>query len=370
MTVPFCDLTRLARRIAPIVASDWSACASSADFIEGPRVAALEEQLAAELGVPHMVCCGNGTDALVLGLMALGVRAGDTIALPALTFFATYEAVRAVGATPLLIDADPNDLQLSLSDFIAAHAAHSFRFAITAHLFGWASGDIARLRQYCDVHGVALLEDGAQSYGVEVDGESVYSGADIGTLSFYPAKVIGGCGDGGAVTCQTAARAATIRSLRNHGRSAHYGHERVGMNSRMGALGAAYLSRIVAMADDIIDARCLALCWYGRELEECAGLRLWGAPSNVRGNGYLLVATSDRWDGATIEACLKDRGIGCARTYPTTVADQVGARGAATWGELPVARTFCKRVINLPVFYGITEREVNAAAAALREILK
>ncbi len=369
LAVPFCDLTRLSCEVGPLVLADWTACAKSASFIEGPRVQALEAQLSTTLGAPHVVACANGTDALVLGLLALGIGHGDRVALPALTFWATYEAVVTVGATPILIDVDPDDLQLSLSELRAAHDAHRIDAAILVHLFGWASGQLKAIRAFCADSRIRLLEDGAQSFGVEVDGQPILAGADIATLSFYPAKVIGSCSDAGAVTCQTEEQAARLRSLRNHGRgAANYEHSSVGLNSRMGALSAAYLAHVVAMSERILDSRREAVAAYARLLDGRAGLKVWQTPSGVVGNGYLSVITSDRKTGTELATGLQIRGIGCARTYPVTIAEQWPARSAPTWGDLAVSRAFCQRVVNLPVFYNITASEVAASASALLEV--
>ncbi len=366
--VPFCDLTRLmypSEREAFV--DDCRMLASRASFVGGPVVDALESAIAARLGVSHVVACANGTDALVMGLLAMGVRPGDVVALPALTFWATYEAVITVGGRPLLIDCD-TDFGLDFGQFGEARSTHRFRFAIAAHLFGWSTAYMNTLRDVCVRQGIALLEDAAQAFGVEVDGAPLLSGSTMATLSFYPAKVLGGCMDGGAVMCASAEHAATLRSLRNHGRGASgYVHERVGLNSRMANINAAYLLRVLAMADRILEDRRRSLAHYVALLDGKRGLRVHQPPPGVTGNGYLCVVTSERRDGVALAAALEARGIGWARTYPATVADQDPAREAMTWGNLPVARRFCRDVVNPPLFFGITESEIERAAAALLE---
>ena len=369
MTVPFVDLKRTTRKFARLALSDWTGCVQAAEFVDGYRVKKLERMLSEKLEAPHVVTCANGTDALSLGLLALGVRPGDVVALPNLTFWATYEAVWAVGAKPLLLDVDREDLQLSLSALKEAHERHRFSAAVLVHLFGWTSGQLDALRFFCRDRCIALLEDGAQAFGVRSNGHSVFADASVGTLSFYPAKVIGGVGDGGAVTCQTDEQAEMLRSLRNHGRPATggYAHERVGVNSRMSEMQAAYLCHMVEASDSILGDRREALGMYRQRLECVPSLTMHGAPLGVTGNGYLAAVTSSQKDGPTLSAALTERGIGNARTYPMTICEQSPARGAMTHGDLEVSRWFCRRVVNLPLFYGIRMSEIGAAAEAMLE---
>lgn len=366
MRVPFIDLGRATRDLLVGVEDDWRDVLQRCEFVGGPRVQELERVLARQLGVAQVVSCANGTDALAIGLQALGVRPGDVVALPNLTFWATYEAVVQIGARPLLVDIDADDLQLDLDGFRHAHDAHRFRAAIFVHLFGWTSARLGELRRLCDEREILLLEDGAQCYGVTVEGVPVLSGARMGTISFYPAKVIGGAMDGGAITCSTAEQADLVRSLCNHGRAAHYSYAHVGWNSRMGGLQAAYLLRVCAATERILADRRASLSHYEALLDGAPGVRVHRAPRGVVGNGYLLVAEALTRDGASVVKDLEAAGIGAARTYPETLSEQRPAAGALATSELSVSRAFCRRVVNLPLFYGITAAERSAAAAALR----
>src|SRR5262249_9901474 len=194
---------RLGARVRAQVARAVTGCLDRCEFVGGPRVSALEKKLASVLGVPNVVSCANGTDALIVGLQALGVKRGSKVALPNLTFWATFEAVVALGATPVLIDVDPDDLQMSLAALKSAHDAHRFDTAMLVHLYGWASAQLKEIRAFCKERNIALLEDGAQCFGVEAFGRPVLADATVATLSFYPAKVVGGAMDGGAVTMQS-----------------------------------------------------------------------------------------------------------------------------------------------------------------------
>lgn len=371
MAVPFIDLSRVVQRVRADVLPAWAECLDRCDFVGGPRVAAVEKKLGSILGVPRAVACSNGTDALIVGLQALGVTRGSKVALPNLTFWATFEAVAQLGATPVLVDIDPDDLQMSLAELRSAHDAHRFDAAMLVHLYGWASAQLREIRAFCEEREIGLLEDGAQCFGVEAFGEPVLAKATIATLSFYPAKVIGGAMDGGALTMQSPEHEAFIRSMCNHGRSAHYSYARVGWNSRMGGLQAAFLSAMLDLAREIVDQRRAAAAWYRERLEAMRGVRVYGPPPGVEENGYLNVLTVDGRGGEEIVRHLEAAGVGAARTYPETMDAQPPARqiGAILHGDLSRSRRFCESVVNLPLFYGIREDEREAALAALSAAL-
>ena len=368
MPVPFIDLSRLIPRIREDVLAAWTECLDKCEFVGGPRVGALEKKLAGALGAPRVVSCANGTDALLIGLQALGVKAGSKVALPNLTFWATFEAIAQLGAVPVLVDVDPDDLQVSLAELRSAHEKHRFDAAILVHLFGWTSGRLAEIRAFCKERQIALLEDGAQCFGVEASGEPVLARAEVATLSFYPAKVVGGAMDGGALTMQTEAQEAFVRSICNHGRSDHYSYAHVGWNSRMGGIQAAFLSRMLDELPSILASRREAAAFYRERLAGAgARVKVYGPPAGVVENGYLNVVTVDGKTGPELVEALKKAGIGAARTYPETMDVQppVAKTGAIVHGDLKVSKAFSASVVNLPLFAGIREDEREAAAAAL-----
>ncbi len=363
--VPFVDLSRLVSEVSEAVQIEWRECLTSCEFLGGPRVSSFERALEADLGVPHAVACASGTGALIVGLQLLGVGPGTKVALPNLTFWATYEAVVQVGATPILVDIDPDDLQMSFDEFLRAHDQWRFEAAILVHLFGWSSARLADFRRVCRERSIQLLEDGAQAYGVAIDGEPVLKGATVGTMSFSPAKVIGGAMDGGAITVTTPEAEARARALCNHGRAGHYSHAYAGWSSRMGGVQASYLLHVRAMLDEILESRRSAARFYREHVAELRGLRAYGPPRGVEDNGYLLPITSDRLDGPALFEALTESGIGCARTYPAPIDAQPPARHANRFGSLEHSRRFCERVVNPPLFYGIRQDECERALEAL-----
>ncbi len=366
MPVPFIDLSRLAARVRDDVLPAWTECFDKTEFVGGPRVGQLEKKLAAVLKVPHVVSCANGTDALLIGLQALGVKRGMKVALPNLTFWATFEAIAQLGAIPVLIDVDPEDLQLDFAQLKAAHDEHRFEAAVMVHLFGWTSKNLVGIRAFCKERSIGLLEDGAQCFGVEVAGHPVLAEAEVATLSFYPAKVIGGAMDGGAITMQKEAQEKYVRSICNHGRSDHYAYAHIGWNSRMGGIQAAFLNRVLEELPAILESRRAAAEYYRARMTENPRVRVYGPPAGVIENGYLNVMTVEGKKGIEIVEALKKVGVGAARTYPETMDVQppVAVTGAIKFGDLSVSKRFCESVVNLPLFYGIRDEERAEAADA------
>jgi dTDP-4-amino-4,6-dideoxygalactose transaminase len=253
---------------------------------------------------------------------------------------------------------------MSFAEFARAHDAHRFEAALLVHLYGWASARLGDFRRFAAERGILLVEDAAQAYGVRVGGESIVAGATAATLSFFPAKVIGGAMDGGAVTLRERAHADAVRSLKNHGRTSHYGYDRVGWNSRMAGLQGAYLTRVCAISARILRARREAATLYADLLRPAsARIRTYGPPPGVEGNGYLVVTTLD--DPAKAAAALGAQGIGTARTYPEPLHLQPPARDALRFGDLAASSAFCGRVLNLPLYYGIALDDCRTAARAL-----
>lgn len=344
----------------------------------GPTTKKLEAALATKLGIPYVVTCANGTDALQLALRACGVDRGSRVAIPNLTFWATYEAVVNVGAVAVLIDIDPDDRQMSFEDFKRAHDAKQFDAAILVHLYGWCSSRLAEFRAFCREHRITLIEDGAQAFGVEVDiagRRSVFADADVATLSFHPAKVLGGIGDGGAVLTRSHHVAATVRSLANHGRTPGMQHEhyRAGWNSRMDAIQAAWLLRALDVIDEVVEARrglrdlyITMLSAYVHAPDRTHSLVYPG----IATNGYMTtLMRTNQAPAEEVVTRLATQGIEARRIYPLTIANQAG-RNAIQFGPLSHSRALVEHVISLPLYYGMTTKAVERCVKAYVEAVK
>lgn len=208
-------------------------------FIIGPEVKAFEAEIASYLGVKHAIGLNSGTDALIIGLRALGIGAGDEVICPAFTFFATAEAVSAVGATPVFVDIEPLSFNLNVN-LIESKITAKTKAIIPVHLFGLAA-DMDPLLALAKRRGLKVMEDVAQAMGAEYHGKKVGTLGDIGTFSFFPSKNLGGFGDGGLIATNDDKLAESCRMLRAHGSKKKYFNEVIGYNSRLDEVQAACL---------------------------------------------------------------------------------------------------------------------------------
>jgi len=368
--VPFIDIKRFEPDFLPAWQAKVAEMSAQAQFIGGVEVARLESRLAQATGVAHAITCGNGTDAIQLALRAVGVGGGDVVLLPNATFWATFEAVVNVGASPVTVDVDAADGAVDFDAFAQALDAHAPKAALLVHLYGWGSARLAELRELCQARGVVLVEDGAQSFGVTYQGQSIYAEAAIATTSFYPAKVLGAAGDGGAVFTANADWGERVRQLGNHGRTSHYGYGLVGWNSRMDALQAAFVNLALDHFDARLASRREAAAYYRQRLTDM-GVRLMHAPEGYQENGYCNVCVLP--NGAqklAVEAALKASGVGFANIYPGAMSEQEGARGvlrAHVGGQH--AQALCASVLNLPLFAYITRAEQDEVMTVLQHAM-
>lgn len=369
MHVPFIDLSRSVRIIRDQVLQDWQQCLDQCDFVGGPTVSRLEKALEKRLDTSHFIGCSNGTDAIIIGLQALGIGPGMRVAVPNMTFWAPYEAIVQIGAIPILVDISLDDLQMDFDEFRKGHEQFHFDAAIFVHLLGWTSERLGEFRSYCGEHNISLLEDGAQAFGVEYQGESVFKNAQLATISFYPAKVFGGSGDGGGISTPDPTIGEKIRALCNHGRAGHYTYDYVGWNCRMGGVQAQFLLRMLSHIDEFIASRQRAEAFYLEYFaEHQKHCKAYSPPQGVKGNAYLSVLYSQSLSGDELAAGLKSKGIGCARTYPQTLCEQPPAKRCLRTSDLSRSRAFSRQVINLPMFAGITLDEAKASADALMAV--
>jgi UDP-2-acetamido-2-deoxy-ribo-hexuluronate aminotransferase len=358
MPVPFIDLKRFETGFLDrwnVRAADM---AKNTQFVGGPEVAALEETLKAATGVQHALACANGTDALQLALRAVGVGAGDVVVLPDFTFWATFEAVVNVGAAPVTVDANPEEQHMDLALFKQALDKHRPKAAMLVHLYGWGSPHLHEFRKLCKERGVILIEDGAQAYGVKYRGESIYKGADISTISFYPAKVLGAAGDAGALLTSNAEWADRARSMGNHGRSSHYSYGYVGWNSRCDSLQAAFLNLSHEFLDARLQSRRESSEFYRKAFAD-SGLTCIRPPADYVENGYLNLMIYAPEERARMEGLLKEKGVGFSIVYPEAMSVQAGAKpylkdhlGADASVKLG------KSVLSLPLFPYMREDEL------------
>ena len=297
--VPFTDLGAMTGEVWPEIEQDYLSCLLDGAYIGGPAVTAFERGWAAYCGADHGVGLGNGTDALLLSLTALGVGPGDEVVVPANTFIATAAAVVRAGATPRFADVS-DDTLLMTADTLAAAITPRTRAVIIVHLYGQLP-DMAGLAAIAQQTGIAVIEDAAQAHGAEWGGRRAGSFGAVACFSFYPAKNLGAFGDAGAVTTSRPELADEIRSLANHGRShghSHYDHDRIGTNSRLDALQAILLSGKLAHLEEWTERRIALASRYREHLGGCeftgTGLKLTATAPLARHVYHLFVVRVPR----------------------------------------------------------------------------
>lgn len=368
MAVPFIDI----KRFEPGFLEKWETkvmdMSRNAQFIGGSEVSSLETRLAEFTETKYAISCANGTDALQLALRAMGVGRGDKVLLPDSTFWATFECVVNVGADPVTVDPSEKDLQLDINDFKKAVEKYKPKAAIIVHLYGWGSADIIEFRQFCKDKNVSLLEDGAQCFGVRFNGDSIYKDALISTTSFYPAKVLGAAGDGGAVFTNDETLATMVRQLANHGRTSHYGHGSVGWNSRMDSLQAAFLNLSLDHIDARLESRRSIAKKYQDELSKL-GVNVITPPKGYLENGYCNANIFDIDLRPKLEAHLKEKGIGFGIIYPGAMSDQPGAKGWEKFGDRNIARKISSTILNLPLYAYMTDDEFTEVCTAVKDFM-
>jgi dTDP-4-amino-4,6-dideoxygalactose transaminase len=366
MHIPFLDLGSVHSEMAEELDQAWRDVVQGSAFIGGAHVERFESQWAQYCASEHAVSVGNGTDALHLTLVALGIGAGDEVVVPANTFIATAEAVAAAGATPVFVDVDPATLLLT-GDGLASALTPRTAAVIPVHLYGQMV-DMDAIGRIADRAGIAVIEDAAQAHGATWRDRPAGSFGTAACFSFYPGKNLGAFGDAGAVVTSDADLADRVRMLSNHGRSldSHHQHPIVGTNSRLDGLQAAILSVKLKRLDGWNAARRRAAKFYLRELSDLAvePVAIASAAESVY---HLFVVTLDHRD--RVRLTLTESGIGTGIHYPTACHQQGAFANDRQPPVLPVAERAAGRILSLPMHPLLSETDVKNVAQALADAI-
>ncbi|UYZ60596.1 DegT/DnrJ/EryC1/StrS family aminotransferase [Hymenobacter latericus] len=343
------------------------------DFIQGTEVQLFADELGAYLGGAHVVPCANGTDALQLALMSLGLHPGDEVIVPAFTYVASAEAVAVLGLKPVLADVLPDTFTLDAAAAAAAITPRT-RAVMAVHLYGQCA-DLNALQQLCRQHGLALIEDNAQAIGATwqlPDGRRAPAGTvgEVGTTSFFPSKNLGAMGDGGALLTADATRAAQLYELANHGqrRGQKYVHHRIGLNSRLDTLQAAVLRAKLPHLGPWTAARQRVATAYDAALAGLAGLQV---PARQSGSTHVFHQYTIRLENPArrdaLQQHLRQHGVPSVVYYPVPLhlqpAYQYLGHGP---GAFPVAEQLCATVLSLPIHPTLTPEQVRYVSAAVQ----
>jgi dTDP-4-amino-4,6-dideoxygalactose transaminase len=381
--VPMLDLQAQFESIAPEVRAAVEQVLTSQQFVLGPHGEALEQAIATACGTACGVGVASGTEALELGLHVCGVNAGDEVIVPGFTFIATGSAVSALGARPVFADIEPQTFNLD-PDLIEARITPRTRAIVAVHLFG-LSADMDPILAVAAKHGVAVIEDNAQSIGATYKGRKTGSMGRLGCLSFYPSKNLGACGDAGMIVTNDEKLASRLRGLRNHGQSGRYLSTERGWNSRLDELQAAILRVKLRHLDEWTSKRRAHAALYDSLLKDLPGVTLPREPAGREHVYYLYTlrvagrpgsssAATNRGDETRsdiVQARLAERHVASMVYYPVPLHLQplYAALGGKP-GDLRASERAAREVLSIPLYPELTRAQIERVAQALRESLR
>ena len=332
----------------------------SGRYVLGEEVAAFERELAQSLGAPHVVACGSGTGALTLSVLALGLRPGDEVIVPAFTIFVDAEVVELLGGHVRFADVDPQTCAIDPAAVARAITPRT-RAVIATDLYG-VPADLDALRELCAPRGIALVEDACQAIGSSLRGRAAGTLGDFGCFSFFPTKNLGAAGDGGAIAVADESRARQLRALRTHGAAAKYRHDAVGLNSRLDELQAAIL-RVKLRHLPAAQARRAQLAARYDAALASLGLAPPRVPADRTTNHHVYTIRHARRD--ELRAHLAGAGIDTAVHYPLAPFQQPVYRGAFADADFPVAARLAATVLSLPLHPQLSDDDADHVIAGV-----
>jgi UDP-2-acetamido-2-deoxy-ribo-hexuluronate aminotransferase len=343
---------------------------NSTAFIKGPGVKLFEEELQAYLGVKHVISCANGTDALQIAMMSLGLKPGDEVITTNFTFIATVEAVALLGLKPVIADPEPGNFNLSVREIKNA-ITRKTKAIVPVHLFGQCS-DMDGIMKLAREHDLLVIEDAAQATGTDYifpDRTIRKAGTigNVGTTSFFPSKNLGCYGDGGAVYTNDDELAIKLRSIANHGMKVRYHYNDIGVNSRLDTIQAEILRVKLKYLNQFNDARRAVADFYDKAFAGCTGIEVpvrESYSSHIFHQYTIRVKNGKRDD---LKRYLEENKIPAMIYYPGPLHMQEAYRYLGyKESDFPVTNNLCKEVLSLPVH---TEMEQDQLDFICRKIL-
>ncbi|MAT55357.1 MAG: transcriptional regulator [Saprospirales bacterium] len=369
-SVQMVDLASQYQRLKPEIDEAIQRVLESSRYIKGPEVEAFEEELANYLGVNHVIGCANGTDALQIALMALGLKPGDEVIVPSFTYVATAEVIGLLGLTPIMVDVDPGTFNLT-AEFVEKAITPKTKAVVPVHLFG-QSADMEPILAIAKKHGLFVVEDNAQAIGAEYtfsDGSIKKTGTmgHVGTTSFFPSKNLGCYGDGGAIFTNDEELADRLRMIANHGQKKRYYHDTIGVNSRLDTIQAAILLVKLKYLNDYNAARQKAAAYYDTAFKDINWLQIPVRQPNSTHvfHQYTLKVKNGRRDD--LAEHLKSEGIPFGVYYPVPLYKQKAFAPYYKGNELTVTEQLCREVISLPIHTEMNEELLQMITAAVSQ---
>ncbi|MCL2784455.1 MAG: DegT/DnrJ/EryC1/StrS family aminotransferase [Propionibacteriaceae bacterium] len=371
----FIDLKTQYLRIETQVQKAVSDVVASQQYILGPQVRELEEKLASYVGVKHVLSCSNGTDALVIALMAYDLSPTDAVFVPSFTFFASAESITLAGATPVFVDSDADTFNITVGtleeafDRVVKEGKLTPRGIMAVDLFGLPV-DYEQISAFAKKHGLFLIEDAAQSFGASYLGQKACSFGDAAATSFFPAKPLGCYGDGGAVFTNDDHLADLYHSIRVHGQGEDkYDNVRIGLNARLDTIQAAVLLEKLVIFDDEIAQRNRVAAAYTQRLHDVIKTPIIPQGYGSAWAQYSLVAASNEQREEVLES-LKQANI------PTNVYYRIPIHLSGAYkhlgypeGSLEVCEDLARRIVSLPMHPYLSDDDIELITEELRKAL-
>ena len=374
MQVPLLDLKAQYATIKDEIKAAIDEVLESQYFILGPKVQQFEEEIAKYCNVQHAVGVASGSDALLLALMAIDVGYGDEVITTPYTFFATAGSISRLGAKPVFVDIDPKTYNIN-PELIEGKITDKAKAIIPVHLYGQCA-EMDPILEIGKKYNLCIIEDAAQAISAEYKGRKAGSMGDMGCLSFFPSKNLGGYGDGGMVITNNAELAEKIRVLRAHGAKPKYYHSLIGLNSRLDALQAAVLSVKLKYLDGWSKARHQNAENYNHLFSDTGVVTPYVEPHNYPEgakrsfhiyNQYIIrVSKRDE-----LQAFLKERNIGTAIYYPVSLhLQECYADLGYREGDFPESEKAAQETLALPIYSELTKEQQTAVVDAIKEFME
>jgi dTDP-4-amino-4,6-dideoxygalactose transaminase len=366
VAVPFLDMSRMHSSLKEEFTRSFSSIVDRSAFVNGPEVKEFEASFAKWVGTAHCVGMSSGLDAEVIGLRCLGIKPGDKVIVPAMTFIATLEAVTQTGGIPVLVDVDENGL-MDL-DQLESQANAGARFTIPVHLYGQIV-DPVRLGALIKKYNLKVLEDACQAHGASKGGVRAGQIGQVSAFSFYPGKNLGALGDGGALCTSDAEAVKLAIALREHGQTAKYMHTYEGYTARLDTMQASFLSTKLPQMDAWTVDRIRAAKYYFEKLQHVKGIKFQAAEFDGSHVYHLFVLLTDRRQALAEE--FSRRSIGHGFHYPVPM-HRLPCYEGQPWskGSFPNAERFASEAISLPIFPRITVAEQDEVISAVKAIFE
>jgi len=374
MNIQMCDLVGQYKKIESEVDEAMSQVINGSTFINGPQLKEFKANLEKYTGTKHVIPCANGTDALQVSLMALGLLPGDEVIVPAFTYVAAAEVIGLLRLVPVMVDVDYDSFNISLSNIEKGLSAKT-KAIIPVHLFG-QSCPMEEIMNFAQNHGLFVVEDNAQAIGARYtfsDGSERQTGTmgHIGCTSFFPTKNLGCFGDGGAMMTEKNALAERLRMMTVHGQSVKYHHEILGCNSRLDTLQAAILNVKLQHLDEYIHARQQAAKIYSEGLADMDGITLpkeMPYSTHVYHQYTLKVKNGKRNE---LKSFLSEKGVPSMIYYPLPLNEQNAFKKITRAAEnLDVSKELADSVLSLPMHTELTDEEQDYIITSIKNFFQ